>query len=427
MTERDAATAPPSIAFGIALREEHAASHARILHALRAERLLGVLTVDDAAAATSQGFGMLLADADGHALVVRDDGAVTGLDLQTVAARLQRRLDAAVQLALDDAEPLESAPSGFEPWTTIPEREEAAARAPIRWVAVLPVPAATAARWLTEMATLVDGDVVLVPAGERSLLVCDAWRFASWPRELRPLVSLAQVGPEIHLHAWLRRRIDAGGRARLRVWPTPMPDWSVVWSPAPVGTLPEDGYSPMQPAAVERWRRAQEALVERLEVDMPAALDVELRLEGRRAAVEHALSLDPPQLTAAEVVAALALPEAVLPLLSAEQHAASLPGARTGRSQSLGRTLLGSMRDEVRHGSGGGGLAMGLSVACFLSIGLTIALLAGFGVFTREQTVDNPWFIVVLGVLAVVSVGLGNLAALWARSRRGRRTPIGGD
>ena len=70
---------------------------------------------------------------------------------------------------------------------------------------------------------------------------------------------------------------------------------------------------------------------------------------------------------------------------------------------------------------------MGLSVACFLSIGLTIALLAGFGVFTREQTVDNPWFIVVLGVLAVVSVGLGNLAALWARSRRGRRTPIGGD
>jgi hypothetical protein len=416
------------IPFAIAFREVPLDAGRRVLEALRAERLLGVLAVDDFAASTGQGFGSLLGAGGGRVLVVRDDGEIVAIDAATVAARLQRRLDASVQLDADaEAEVVESTPAGFEPWTTIPEREAQAERAAVRWVAVLPEPAEVAARWLTELATLVDGDVVLVPAGDRSLLVCDAWRFAPWPKQLRPLVAVMQSASTVGLYTWLVRRIAVDGHGRRRLLPSAEPDWSVVWGSRPIGILPSDGYRGLDAAQATVHRAVQAALVERIELEIPHAVDEELGLGSRRSALERLLALDAPEVSTAAIVDALALPSEIVPLAAGDVDAAELAGARSAQRQSIARTFAGSMRDELRHGNGGGALALVIALSLYLASGAALAVLAGFGVLTREQTLGNPWFYGELALLAVVCVALGSIIAPWWQSRQRRRTPVGED
>ncbi len=425
MTTDEAVAAGSSVAVGVTLRDETGPVHERILSGLRAERLLGVVAHDEAAASIGQGFASLLSDAAGRPLVVRDDGIVVGIDPETVAARLHRRLDAAVQLSVDeDALVAESVPQDFAPWEVLPAREEAAARRSVRWIAVLPEPADIAVRWLTELATLVAGDVVLVPAGDRSLLVCDAWRFAVWPSELRPLIGIAEVGSEIQLHAWLQRRLDAAGRSRRRLMPTPVPDWSMTWAAPPAGLMPPEGYPGMTADAIAAWRASQSDLVERLEPALPQSVASELQLGRRGAALERLLALDPPAVTTAAIVEALGLPEIVTALVRREVEPASIPGARSASRQSFGRTLLGSMRDEVRHGDRSAeGIRVGVAVGSFLVIGLAVALLAGFGFITREQ-IEDPWFFGVLAIVGILCAVLGQVVAARVGRRRRRRSPV---
>ncbi|MGC5076456.1 hypothetical protein [Agrococcus sp. DT81.2] len=431
MTTDEAVAAGSSVAVGVTLRDETGAMHEtgsvheRILSGLRAERLLGVVAHDEAAASIGQGFASLLSDAAGRPLVVRDDGIAVGIDPETVAARLHRRLDAAVQLSVDeDALVAESVPQDFAPWEVLPAREEAAARRSVRWIAVLPEPADIAVRWLTELATLVAGDVVLVPAGDRSLLVCDAWRFAVWPSELRPLIGIAEVGSEIQLHAWLQRRLDAAGRSRRRLMPTPVPDWSMTWAAPPAGVMPPEGYPGMAADAIAAWRAPQSDLVERLEPALPQSVASELQLGRRGAALERLLALDPPAVTTAAIVEALGLPEIVTALVRREVDPASIPGARSASRQSFGRTLLGSMRDEVRHGDRSAeGIRVGVAVGSFLVIGLAVALLARFGIITREQ-IEDPWFFAVLAIVGILCAVLGQVVAARVGRRRRRRSPV---
>lgn len=416
-----------SIPFAVALRELPEDSRARILEGLRAERLLGVLMEDEIADSTGQGFGWLLGDGAGRLQIVRDDGAVVEIDATTAAARLQRRLDASVQLdAGEGAEVIEVIPPGFDPWAVIPEREAVAELTAVRWIAVLPERAEVAARWLTELATMVDGDVVLVPAGDRSLLVCDSLRFATWPRELRPVVAVVQSETTIALHAWLTRGIGADGRRRRRILPATAPDWSIVWGARPTEIMPPEGYAGLAPDTAAVWAAAQRSLIEREEFDVPPAVDQELELGARRGLVAQLLLLDPAELTTGLIVEALGLPDVVPQIVAGELDAATMPGARTAGTQSIARTLAGSMRDELRHADGStNAIRLWVGAGLFLVAAMSIAILAGFGVFTREQTVGDPWFFVVLGILAIWCGLVGHVVGSAVARRRRRRSPVG--
>ncbi|MCR8669751.1 hypothetical protein [Agrococcus sp. HG114] len=346
----DARPLVPHAPFELVLREPVPDALERALAALRAEELLGIVWHDTTEARLGVLGGAVLTDATGLALRAIDQGFVPGLALGTIAARLSRALDAAVQLvpvsASGDAlgEPATSVPAGFDPEAAIDERTAVLLQESTRVAALVRRPPDVVRARLPELALGAGGPVALVPAGERSIVVSEGPSFPQWTSDLRPVASLIERDDRVELLAWLKRPIGRRRGLAERLGPLEA-DWALAWGSRPIGIHPDDAREPWTPEALRR----QEALRVRTPMAVPGEAAAELGLSPEAcAALERLWHEDFPVVDATRVAEAIGAPPMLAELASGRVAASDLPAALVREPASVARTVAASMRLAAR-------------------------------------------------------------------------------
>lgn len=316
-------------------------AHERVLAALRAAGLLGIVQRDTGLERLGMVRGAIATDAAGVAMRVGPGGPVPGVTLATVAARLQRALGAAVQcVAADpDGEPIGvdawSVPRGFDPARSSQERTRARVRQASRVVSLVPCGAELVRQRLPEIAQSADGAVTLVPIGDRSIVVVEGSSLVPWAEELRPVLSLAERDERVELLVWLRRPPAGEPSAGVR-WGGE-PSWALTWDAPPTPIAGEHEH----PAALAM----QDRLRMRQPMEVPDQLLDELELQPRhRTALERLWEEDVPGVTAARVALALGLPIALGELAADVRAASSWPGAEVREPETIERPVAAARR-----------------------------------------------------------------------------------
>ncbi|MDT9592864.1 hypothetical protein RDV89_07280 [Nocardioides zeae] len=381
----------------VAGADGRAARHHAVVELARAEGLVGSAFEDpDGSGLLSV---LLAVDADGRAVRLRDGTLGPGRALAEIEADLTARLAA-----------LRAERAGAAP--TPAHEPVPSADAPVRRVAVLERPAVVDDALAIEVAGILGTDVLLVPADARLLAVAtDGEAMPVWPRRLRPVLVLEEVGADLTLEAYLP---DAGAGqrgVRDRLAAHALPSWSWTWS-AHEATLFVDGE---RLAALAAGVRTE---VRELQGQAdPQVLADALALDATGARAWAALLDRTSAASAAEVVAALGLPAAVPGLLAGTapaEEAEEAPGARSaayaGAVRGMAATVLArpegdSLTARVRRWDWDRPL---LSVLWILGE-LALAGVAGWFAATSGHALDaTPWRIglgVVAALLAVEAAG----------------------
>lgn len=219
----------------------------RAVAALLDDGVIAALADDPAAERLGLLRGVLAVGGDGLSLVAGagDDGLVAGLALETVAARLVRALDAAVVLRRPapagligpDAQPAppiaDVGPAGFhaaglDADAVRDERLDGALGAAGRLVTLLAQDAGKELPIVPEYANHTRGRAVLVPAGERALLVTGVRGLPQQVPTRRSWIGLLVLPDRTELLVWAGRAVE-GGRRTLERAAEPGPDWRAVW------------------------------------------------------------------------------------------------------------------------------------------------------------------------------------------------------
>lgn len=205
-----------------------------MLAALRSERLIGVVYPfsDD-----STLHGWIFVDDGALALRAAGDDVESGLELATVAARLSRALDAAVLLdtcelpvrphGTDEDGELRIVPDGIDLDAAWDRREASISQTSdqaVRAVAVAPLSATVVAARFPQAALGARARTVLVPDGDRTIVVTDSLRSISWWRAACPIVRLAEAPDGTEIEVLVHSR-----------WLGPDRAWGRGWGDPPVG------------------------------------------------------------------------------------------------------------------------------------------------------------------------------------------------
>lgn len=414
----------PHALFEVVLRDADDAFD-RVAAALRAERLVGIVHPDELQQRMGVVTGVLALDDAALALVEREGEAVPGLALPTLAARLSRSLDGAVQFALlpelDERlpEPPIAVPADLDVDQALADRELHELRQPVRVASQLRRPADDVTKWLPELALTAQGPAVLLPAGDDAVLVTDGASFPQWQWELRPVVALIQRTSRIEAHVWLRTPIGRRRSLRERVGGAGEADWAVAWESRPQGL-----------ASGAAGAAAEEELLIRPALEVPAEVIGELRLSADQVAAIHALwQEDFPSVTVARVADAFGAHPTLEVLTDPEFDAAALPGAVVREPASVGTTVLDAIH-LAREPRGEGlwarwqrwwwrrpGLSIGVAVGMLaLAAAMAVAMAGGWAVAT-------PWRWVLVPIVVLNATGLLASGLLARRAARAARRP----
>jgi len=398
----------------------------RALHVLRAERLVGVLVRDD----VMQGVGMLtgeLAVDRSFALVAGPEGPEVGLSLETVAARISRALDAAVVLdpvpspdVRDDvpallAEAVHVVPTGFDPDAAVVARMEAAFGEATRVVSLVPLDAAAVAPRLPELAQAAGGRAVLVPAGERSLVVTESPNLPTWWTAAKPVQAIVARDDRTDLLVWTRRPFGPG-TSRMQRWAGEA-DWGIGWNDPPLGIQPDDA-----PASV---LEVQQGLRTVADAVLPRELAEHLGWEEARLAALEALWREPHGTVPVErIVAVIGGPESMA-RLARGGDASREPGATAYEPRGMGATLADAMILASRPKGDGwwSRYERWWWRRPAFSTAVGVALLVLVAVLATAATIGDSWSwwrAIVCAVGAVNGASLIGSAALARRERRQR-------
>lgn len=414
----------PMAMWNVLMADPDTDAAAAALEALREEGLIGVVFADPDLAAGAMASGAIATDGADIALTASPAGVQPGLHLHTVAARLQRRLGAAVQFWLsEDSEPFESVPPDMDAAALVEERRARSMEASLRSVVVVPVAADVVAPRLPELSLTSGGSLTVVPADARSIVVLDGAGLPMLPRNMRPAVGLLQQPGRVVLRVWLREPIERPtalvGRIADRVARPAFADWEVVWDTRPVGIVPptaaEAGLGEDAHTAAIALQTSMLALND-IEVQ-PPVVDALALSPTAIAELRRVLAGDEPRV--AELCAALDLPSATAALTDAGVDPAAIEGSTSYQA----RGMRGAFADAVFAEPTGDGLAarnerwwsrhprLALSAAIVM-----IVLALGLGASALLQA-DSPWYRLPLAGL----VGLNGALLLWSALRRRRR------
>lgn len=429
--EPEDAPAVESVVLDVLEREPRADLLRRALDALRAERLVGVLVRDDEMQALGALTGELAVDGS-TALVAGHDGPEGGLSLEVVAARISRALDAAVVLdpmvldptphpALPDgpgpiAEPVRVVPVGFDPDAALAERMEAASGAATRVVSLLPLAASAVAPRLPELAQAAGGRAVLVPAGERSLVVTESPELPTWWAAAKPVLAVVARDDRTDLLAWTRKPLEPGA-GRMQRWAGEA-DWGVGWNDPPLGVQPDGA-----PTSVLELQQALRAVAD---AALPAALAERLGWDEAWVAELEALWREPHGAVPVErIVAAIGGP-AAMARLALGGDAALEPGATAYEPRGMRATLADAMilASRPKGDSRWSRYERWWWRRPTLSTGVGVALLALAAVIATAATIGDAWSwwrAALCAAVAINGAGLLGSAALARREQRQRQ------
>ncbi|WP_306233508.1 hypothetical protein [Agrococcus beijingensis] len=432
----------PHAPFEVVLQLPVDDAHDRLLAALRAERLVGLVLRDASAESVGILSGAILTDVSGLAMVAGEEGLEAGLALDTIAARLSRVLGAAVQLTALSAtgEPMGdvamSVPLDFDPELAMESRSASLLEAPTLVASLVPLAADRLAPRLPELALGAGGRTTLVPAAERSIVVTEGASFPQWTKDLRPVVAMIQRDDRLELLAWLRRPVGRRRTLGERLGPM-QADWALAWETRPIGIVPDDARDPAAAAAL----RAQDRLRVRSPMTVPDELLAELGLgDEHRTALEQLWLDDFPAVTADRLADAVAAPQLLAALASGRLAPAAAPAATVREPASIGRTVAASMRLAARPTGDGRWARMERwwldRPRLSIGVGIGMVLLAAAAIVAVQLVPEQlgvvergPWWhylamaLVAINGVATIVTGVIGLRTASDPRRSGERLP----
>ncbi|MGY3127567.1 hypothetical protein ACVWW9_001066 [Agrococcus sp. UYP33] len=405
MEEQETGVEPAIVELMVMERERRPDLLKRLRALLHEDRLVGVLRPFEAMGEVTC---LLVVDDAGRAARATPDGLGPGLALDVVAARVSRALDAAVLIdvqmltgprpalpptAEEHGEIVVDLP-GFDP--AIAAEARASERPQGRTLALVHLAAEAVLPRLPELAQSASARTVVVPAGDRSIIVFDAPVLPMWWRAALPVVSMIVDPSSVALFVATRSRVLGPDVA-----------WSAGWADGPVVIQPETAHP--QVLAAQRALYDDDGPMEIPDAALVAALGWDLATVEALRSIPSSVRADP-----ATIVAAIDGPP-VMAVLAHDEDAALQPGATAYVPRGAGATLLDAVALAVGvEPTGDSGWSRWerwwwrrprLSIVA----GVVMLVLAALTLGRMAMTEDAPWWRIAL-VIALSLNGVGILA-----------------